>query len=144
MLTELLCTITAAAAVSLVPYVPMLHDDVDVIELNHVFDGDGRHVLSQLIFWEVHARSATENVVAWRLAKSGQPQPLRDVQQGGCLLLFRDGEHLRLVRGKRYRETWTQYDPEIDDRRVLPQHRRRELARIEPPASVAAERALRR
>ena len=132
--------LTVVTAVSLVPWTPTLRDEVDVIELNHVFDGEGQHVLSQFIFWEFETHSAAEHVVAWRLWKPGSSLPLRDVRQGGCVLLFRDGESLRLVRGKQYRETWTQYDPEIDNRRQLPQHLRRELGRFEPPTEAGSER----
>ena len=68
---ELLHIVTAVTAVSLVPWTPALHDDVDLIELNHVYNSEGQHVLSQLIFWEHNDRSATEHVIAWRLWKPG-------------------------------------------------------------------------
>ena len=136
MALELLRIATVVAAVSLMPRTPTLRDDVQVIELNHVYNADGQHLFSQLIFWDKQTGPRSEHVVAWRLWKPSQPQPLRDVRQGGCRLLFRDGAHLRLVRGQHFRQTWTQYDPEIEDRRYLSQYRRRELGNIKPPAAA--------
>ena len=128
------------AATLLVPQSPVVRDDVDTIELNHVYDVWGNHTLSQLIFWKHYGISTRTHVVAWRLWKPGYPMPVHDVPQGGYALLFIDGQTLRLLRSQRYRETWTQYAPEIADRLLLPQNRRvgltrRELDRHERPAS---------
>jgi len=125
------------AATSLVPLTPTVCDNVDAIELNHVYDGRGRLMLRQLIFWDWDERSARRHVIAWRLWKPGQPTPLRNAADVGYTLVFRDGKVLRRVRARVYRETWTQFDPEIDDRRRLSEDRRRGLIRLEPPASIA-------
>ena len=129
-------TIVLAGAAAL-PATPTVNDLVDVIELNHVYDGDGQRVLSQYIFWDWHECSARHHVVAWRLWKSGQPHPVRDWPHGGYTLVFHDGQVMRIVRAKHYHETWTQFDPEIDDRRRLSQDRRRKLSKYESPASAS-------
>jgi hypothetical protein len=124
-------------ATSLIPQSPTVSDRVDVVELNHVYDADGRRVLSQLIFWEWNTRLARHQVVAWRLWKRGQPHPLCDPQGGEHHLLFHDNQVLRVVHARAYRESWTQYDPEIADRGRLPQNQRRGLLGIEQPSSSA-------
>lgn len=123
-----------AAVTCLVPAAPTVRDEVDVIELNHVCDDEGRVVLHQLIFWEWRGRAAGNHVVAWRLWRVGGPRPVRDWRCGGYVLVFPDGEVLRYVQASVYRETWTQYDPEIDDRRLFAQDQRRGLSRLESPA----------
>ena len=132
MVVALLRLTLIMAATSLVPQAPIVRDHVDTIELNHVYDLQGNHTLSQLIFWKQYGSSTRTYVVAWRLWKPGYPTPVQDIQQGGVALLFYDGETLRLVRAQSFRETWTQHDPEIADRLLLPQNSRLGLTRLEP------------
>jgi hypothetical protein len=123
------------AALALVPHELTLLDTADVIELNHFYDPEGRKVFDQVIFWEWHAEEAAFRIVAWRLWKSPAQTPERDWQRGGYRTLWFDEDQLRLVRATSYRETWTQYDPELEDRQFLVPNRRRGLA-SEPKLSV--------
>ena len=136
MVFELARLAVLTAAVQFVPLTPTVRDDVDTIELNHVYDGDGRLILSQLIFWNWNEHSARPHVVAWRLWKPGQPTPLRDWLRGGYVLWLRDGQTLREIRSPAFRETWTQFDPEIQDRSRLSQDRRRGLRTAQRPPQV--------
>ncbi len=133
-LTHLALTLAAACAV---PQTPTVRDEVDIIELNHVYDGDGQLVLRQLIFWEWRPQAARHHVVAWRLWKVGEPRPLRDWPRGGYTLLFHDGQILRCVRAEVFRETWTQFDREISDRRRLSQDGRRGLSSVDSPRAAS-------
>lgn len=45
---------------------------------------------------------------------------------------FYDGDRLREVRATAYRETWTQHDPELDDRAEFPAHWRSGLTGERP------------
>lgn len=104
----------------------------DLIELNHVYDSMGRHVLSQLVFWEY--RSNHQFVVrSWRLLKYLTVLPVRDFIRKDWVYQYPEGLWAsdngplittRVVRAKAFQETWTQYDVEMDNRDlVLPEHR---------------------
>ncbi len=125
-------------AAAMVPATPLVRDRVDAIELNHVYDSDGRLVLRQFIFWDWHDGDGQFRVVAWRLFNEGQPLPWRDLSRGGYVLLWRDGQVLRWIEADAFHETWTQYDREIEDRQQLSQDRRRGLTRDAPPSTAAA------
>ena len=118
----------AIAALGLVPHELILLDTADVIELNHFYDPEGRKVFVQVIFWEWRGEEEAFRVVAWRLWKSPAQTPERDWQRGGYRTLWLDVDHPRLIRAPSLRETWTQYDPELEDRQFLPPDRRRGLA----------------
>src|SRR5690606_33133755 len=93
-------TIVAALALGIVPHLPLVRDRVDVLELNRVYDDQGRPILTQMIFWDWRQRDARLHVVAWRLWRDESQQPTRDWAQGDYVLLWNDGELLREVRAK--------------------------------------------
>lgn len=116
-----------------------IDDYVDVLELNRYYDEVGRLLHTQVIGWsfdEGHDKSRL-NVVFWRLAKVVSDYP---VPQGSYYVTtYRDGDAMRKVYGRSYRETWTQYDPEMEDRNNLPMNQRRGLTpATEPEKDQAA------
>jgi hypothetical protein len=111
----------------IVPHAPLVCDRVDIIELNRVYDERGRPTLTQMIFWEWREHDARPHVVAWRLWPERGLQPTRDWSVGDYVLLWHDGELLREVRAARWSESWTQHDPEMEDRTWLPKAARRGL-----------------
>lgn len=121
------------AAIGLLPVETVSTEAADVIELNHFFDGDGRPVFDQVIFWQWHADESAYRVRAWRLWKSPAQTPWRDWSVGGYTTAWFDGDRLRVIRGTSFRETWTQHDPELEDRAFLPAHERRGLTGERPP-----------
>ena len=94
--------------------------DCDCVELNHLHDAEGRHVFTQWIWWDYKADGRHE-VVGWRLDK-GQ------MRGTPCEFVFHDGDVMRRVRTKYYMESFTQHDPELVNRDLLPKEMRRELA----------------
>ena len=102
-------------------------DTADVIELNHYYDEQGNLVFDQLIFWEWWGEESAYHVFAWRFVKSPSQIPRRDWHRGGYVIIWHDSGQLRRVRSPARRETWTQYDPEVYDRRFVPQDQRRGL-----------------
>lgn len=50
----------------------------------------------------------------------------------GYSATWHDGELLRVIEAASFRETWTQYDPELVERDYLPKERRRELVKVRP------------
>lgn len=132
----------AALALAALPLDLVSLESADAVELNHFYDGDGRLVFDQVIFWEWHANEGAYRVRAWRLWKSPAQTPRRDFFRGGYVTVWFDGERLRVVRTKSFRETWTQHDPELDDRQLLPAHERAGLTgeRSPPPIQPASGR----
>lgn len=98
-----------------------VRDSVDTAEQSFVYDGEGRLVLTQVIFWQ------GSNVVAWRMVKDGEPCIRRDWKHGGYVCRWQDKETFREVRSKHEMVTHEQFDRELVAREVLPVCNRREL-----------------
>ncbi len=124
----------AIAALALVPHELVPLDTTDLVELNHVYDLEGRKALDQVIFWEWNPAEGAFRVVAWRLLKSPAQTPERDWLRGGYRVLWEDVDGPRLVRAASFQETWTQFDPELEDRQFLSPERRRGLAGRRTPS----------
>lgn len=116
---------------------------VDLVELNHCFDEFGRPAIDQLIFYDWCTTQCRFQVRAWRMLKTPAQLPRPDVA-GGYMIRWQDGMVLRQIYAKQFRETWTQYDPELTEREFLPKDKRRDLRKLsktrwtDPPA-VASE-----
>ena len=115
-------------------------DQVDLIEYNHFYDEQGRHVFDQLIFYDWSRRDSRYQIRDWRLIKSPTQVPHKDEKRNLYTVTWHDGQVLRQVRAISIRETWTQYDPELVERAVLPKEQRRELTtlkRVEATTTVS-------
>jgi hypothetical protein len=102
-------------------------ETVDLIEVNHFYDDQGRLVFDQCIFYDWSSPDGRYMVRAWRLVKNPSQLPQRDWMHGGHTAIWQDGEVLRKVRAGSMRETFTQYDPELVEREYLPKELRRDL-----------------
>ena len=122
-------TFAIVVAVCSLPVEFVKNDRVDVIEVNHCYDENGHLVFNQVIFWDLWDQDSGFHVVAWRLVKRPAQFPYRDWKRGGYAAVWHDGELLRRVRAKAMRETWTQYDPELEDRQPVPTQYRRGLSK---------------
>lgn len=120
-------SILALALLAVVPQDSVTRETVDLVELNHFYDENGRLVFDQVIFYDWSPKDARYNVRAWRLVKDTSQVPQRDWRDGCYSALWHDGEQLRKVQSQSIRETWTQYDPELMEREYLPKERRKEL-----------------
>lgn len=110
-----------------------VYDHVDVIEVNHFYDKHGKLVFDQAIFYEWDDKEGRFQVIDWRLIKKPSQIPRRDWKRGDYVCVWSDGETLRVVRAKSYRETWTQYDPELVERQFLPKEYRKGLTSLRRP-----------
>jgi len=129
------------ATTSLNPVEAVAVDEVDLIEINHYFDDKGRHVLDQIIFYDWSAQQSRYQVRDWRMLKRPTQIPYRDWRSRTYVAVWHDphdGEVLRQVIAKAFRETWTQYDPEIVERDYLPKEKRKKLLKF-IKRSVASE-----
>jgi hypothetical protein len=112
---------------TIIPPPEPVRERVDVIEVNHFYDEQGRLVFDQLIFWDWCEAQDRHEVIAWRMLKCPSQLPEFDWDRGGHVARWLDGEVFREVRAQSVRETWTQYDPELEELALLPRERRREL-----------------
>lgn len=119
----------------------IVHDDVEIIELNHLYRDDGILILDQYIFWEwdnsskerkliktrtqtkYHVKLHGHRVITWKPHKD---KTVRE-HDGIYYLLFHDNKILRKVTSKNFVETWTTVDPEVEERNRLGKHLRRGL-----------------
>lgn len=114
----------ALLTIAIMPSTGPVCDNVDIIEVNHFYDQNGRLVFDQVIFWQWHEYEGRYHVRAWRLLKRPSQLPVRDWKQGGYVATWYDGDVLRQVRSVWVRETFSQYDPELAEREFLPKDRR--------------------
>ena len=104
---------------------------IDLIEVNHYFDGSGKPVFDQLIFYNWDQEANRYNVVAWRLLKNPNQLPIRNPRNGKYTTSWHDGKILRVIHADDRMETWTQHDPETLERKFLPKSERSDLLRID-------------
>ena len=120
-------TAVTLALLSAVPREDIVTDEVDLVEYNHYYDEEARHVFDQLIFYNWSMTEGRFQVRTWRLIRSPVQLPTRNWHAGGYDVLWTDGEVTRRVHARALRETWTQHDPEMRERTFLPKDRRQEF-----------------
>lgn len=129
--------LTALCVLPQSDFTGVVEDECEVIELNTFYDDDGKEIFKQWIF---HDKTDGQfRIKAWRLAKADTKGPSRSGQL--WQMLFHDGETTRKVTAAIYRETHTQYDPELRERNTWPKDQRRGLTKQfdHPSPSVASE-----
>lgn len=94
---------------------------VDLVEVNHYYDENGTRLLDQAIFYDWCDVTARYQVRGWRLLKTPNQYP--QACPSGYGVALREGR----IEARKYRETWTQHDPELTERQWLPREERREL-----------------
>jgi len=105
---------------------------VDLIELNHFIDDSGRHVFDQLIFYDWSAVHGRYHVRAWRLVKTPTQLPVRHWNPASYRCVWHDDGVLREVWSPLYRETWSQNDPERENRKLLAEDKRPDFRQPAP------------
>ena len=101
--------------------------EVDLIELNHFIDDQGREVFQQLVFYDWSRPDQCFHVRAWRLVKKQTQLPRRHWKPKGYLCTWQDNHKTREVWSESLRETWSQKDPERVNREILPENQRKPL-----------------
>lgn len=118
---------------------------VDLVELNHFFDQQGRHVYDQVIFYERHPGNGKYHVRAWCLVEDRESlnrRPVKDVHNDLYRVdwLDTDLRVLRSIRSKLYRESWSHVDPERTDKKQLDERLRLSLVQPSKRRQSAEER----
>jgi len=101
--------------------------EVDLVELNHFLDENGREVFRQVVFFDWSRRNRQFEVRAWRLVKHDSQLPRQIPGTQTYVVRWQDKSITREVRAKTMRETWSQQDPERVNRARLPENERRPL-----------------
>ena len=132
--------LTASLLVALVfakvDHQDILVDRVDLCEINHFYDDKGWLVFDQVIFYDWSPNKKRYQVVDWRLLKSSSQRPIKDWRNNEYVAVWHDPRErdvLRKTISLLFRETWTQYDPELLERDSLSLDDRRELSKVEKP-----------
>jgi hypothetical protein len=121
------CMLVTWAVMAVVPIDELVRDRVDLVELNHFYNEHGQLVFDQIIFYDWCPVAGRFQVRAWRMVKSPWQIPQRDWQRGGWSAMWQDGNQIRIIYASAFRETWTQYDPELVERGYLSPERRKGL-----------------
>lgn len=95
-----------ALLLGIIPQADATTDHVAEIEVNRFYDGDGRLILTQLIF-----RDDWRRIIDWRLAKA-LPR--------GNRVTWIDCDQMYSVTADKVTESWSQEDPELEERAILP------------------------
>jgi hypothetical protein len=102
----------------------LARERVDMIELNHFIDGEGREVFRQVIFYDWSKPHKQFHVRAWRLIKKPSQLPQHRWNPEHYRCRWQDDDIMREVWSPTMRETWTQRDPERVNRTLLPEDQR--------------------
>jgi hypothetical protein len=107
---------------------PSVFDDstkrVDLLELNHVVRDDGSEFV-QWILWDWEPSQRAYCVVAWQRYECGDTY---QVSRGRFNLTWDRCElPARIISSAVFRETWTAYDPEVENQKVWRPAMRRQL-----------------
>ncbi len=112
------------------PPEPILRERVDVVELNHFYDDNGKLRLDQIIFYQWSPITGRLAVRDFKPMTDPSLLPLRNGLRKGHVVIWHDDNLLRSVHAREIRETWTQFDPEMHERKFLPKDQRRALPRM--------------
>jgi hypothetical protein len=112
---------------------------VDLIELNHRYDDQGRHCYDQVIFYEWSPDYRRYHVVAWCLVDNGLSRlPALDHNKNRYVVKWFDrdsGQH-RVLWAPIYRETWSDWDPERANKELMDEKYRVSLMRQQTRPTV--------
>lgn len=117
----------AILILSIVPQPEIARSSVDEVELHHFYSEAGEHTWSQVIFWDWDDDLAMFVAVSYRMVRDGKPSVRRDGVGGGYVVVWMDEHLLRAVRSKSFKESWLQFDPEVDNRDITPVNLRKGL-----------------
>ncbi len=115
---------------SIVPRTKVVRETFDLVEVNHFYDENGKLVFDQCMWYLWEYPNPTYNLHAWRLVKVPSIIPVKDYKMNAYVSLWDDGDIQRVVYAKHIKETWTQYDPELVEREVLPKEERCDLGKV--------------
>lgn len=107
---------------------------VDCIKLNHFYDAKGRLVYDQVVFYEWTPTTGKFQVRAWCLVEDREHlnrRPVKNEETGIYESEYADSNTRlnRRVQSRLFWESWSQSDPERENKRVFPECLRIELVK---------------
>jgi hypothetical protein len=110
------------------------HDHVDLVELNSFHDCLGRHVYDQIIFWEWRPDLNRYHVRAWCLVDDRDlidRRPTKRHSDGLWVTQWqdRDASLMRTITATHYRHSYSQVDPERENKKLLDERDRLQLTK---------------
>ncbi len=119
---------------------------VDLIELNHFYDHQGRHVYDQVIFYEQPPETGRFQVRAWCLIEDRgnlSRRPVKNVETQLVQVDWFDNDQrlVRKITSRSFRESWTQIDPERANKKILEERSR--IALVQNPKKFQADKQTR-
>lgn len=109
------------------------HEHVDAIELNHSFDARGHLVYDQVILFERTPTTGRFQVRAWYLADDRETLNRRPLLNNNglyeCFVVDSNERLTRRIVSRVFRESWSQIDPEREDKKRHPESLRIELVK---------------
>lgn len=114
-----------------------LDERVDLIELNHFHDENGKPVYDQIITYEYDPASGDNLTRQWRLydPKDGLGSLPREHHADGTVRVRwfdKDENVFREVKSKLFKESYTQFDPERENKKLLDEKNRTALRHGNP------------
>lgn len=98
----------------------LLRDQVDITEVNQVFEPGGKCAFRQYLFYDWDAPSQGLRIRAWRPLHVQQIPLAVDPRTGQSVLVFFDGGALRVIRAADHWHTDTTEDAERQEKRFWP------------------------
>jgi hypothetical protein len=125
---------------------PVVEEHVDLIELNHFYDHQGRHVYDQVIFYERAADTGKFQVRAWCLVEDRDAlnrRPIKNVSTQLYQVDWYDNDQklMRKLSSRLFRESWSQVDPERADKKHHDERSR--ILLVQNPKKLFADRLAR-
>ena len=110
-----------------------ISETVDLIELNHYYDDQGRHSYDQVILYEWSHDYSRYHVISWYLVEKNRSRlPFKEAGTTNYVVRWydRDAKMKRVVRSGMFRETWSiGRDPERANKDYLHEKYRVSLLR---------------
>ena len=110
-----------------IPLDDVIESASDVQHVNHTYDEDGKHVFTQIMYQDWRGEYLVQD---WRMLKHPAQRPVYSHQRKRWEAVWFDGQLLRKTVSPAFRESWTQHDPEVENRKLHPVECRSKLPRI--------------
>jgi hypothetical protein len=123
-------------------------ESCDKIELNHFHDIKGDPVYDQLIFYEYYHPDNQYYVRGWTLldSKDKTKRFIKNYKADLYTLTWDTGDGHRKISSNKFVESWTQIDPERQNKKLLDERLRKEFVRVikekKPEPSVYNEKTI--
>lgn len=92
----------------------------DLIELNHFYDAKGAYIYDQVIFWKLDVPTGKFHVSSWCLADRNMVYDIPEKTASGWIVRHLNQKGKRInIKAPMFRESWTQIDPEREDKKFL-------------------------